>query len=175
MPSHFISSAAAVQAIVVTLVLIVLSIIVSGILGSLGFLGLVAWLLLLGGVAVGLFLILRGGRPLAGVGAILMPLSIWISLYTAAPPLQLLPFIWTGLYFIGAFLIAWGTRADTIVKRAWPITLLRVVVGWAWVSQGVDHFMNNWLPDGGNYLQSATTGASRAPIWPLDPLYQNRS
>ena len=167
MVATFISLAAALRALVVVIVLLGASIIVSGILGPLGFVGLVTWLLLLGGIAVGLFLLVRAGNPMAAAGMILMPFSTWLA-FSVQPP----AFVWTGLFFIGAFLITRGVSADTPLKSSWPITLLRVVVGWAWVDNAQDHFLTNWVPDGGGALQAATASANRAPLWFGDPAYQ---
>src|SRR6266536_1347644 len=159
MVGTFISLAAALRSIVVVIVLIVVSIVLSGVLGGLGFLGLITWLLLLCGIAVGLFLLVRAGNPMAAAGTILMPLSTWIAFFVQPPA-----FVWTGLFFIGAILIARGASADTPIKSSWPITLLRVVVGWDWVDNAQDHFMNNWLPGGGagpgSFLQIVTGAAN---------------
>ncbi len=171
MVGTFISLAAALRSIVVVIVLIVVSIVLSGVLGGLGFLGLITWLLLLCGIAVGLFLLVRAGNPMAAAGTILMPLSTWIAFFVQPPA-----FVWTGLFFIGAILIARGASADTPIKSSWPITLLRVVVGWDWVDNAQDHFMNNWLPGGGagpgSFLQIVTGAANRPPQNFLDPPYQ---
>jgi hypothetical protein len=77
-------------------------------LGALGFLRLVNWAILLAGLAVGLFLILRAKRPLAGAGTIVMAASTWIAFFVMPPA-----WIWTSLFFLGAILIAWGTTKDT--------------------------------------------------------------
>ena len=163
----FITPAAVLRSLVVVIVLLIVSISLSGLLGPLGFVGLVTWALLLGGIAVGLFLILRANRAMAGIGAIAMPLSAWMAIFVRPPA-----FIWTGLFFIGAFLIARGASADTPRERSWPITLLRVMVGWAWVDNAQDHFLNGWVPGGGGFLQAATTNSNRPPLWFLDPAYQ---
>src|SRR6476619_6312493 len=101
MGGQLISPAAAARSLVVVLVLLIVGIILSGVLGPLGFFGLVIWSLLLGGIAVGLFLITRASNPIAGAGAILMPLAIWIAFFVQPPG-----FVWRGLFFIGAALIA---------------------------------------------------------------------
>ena len=167
MASPLINPASALRALAVTVVLLIVAIGLAGVLGPLGFVGLVTWTLLIGGIAVGLFLILRAGRPIAGVGAILMALSTWMAFFILPPA-----FVWTGLFFVGAILIAYGTSTDTPQRSSWPITLLRVMVGWAWVDNAQDHFLNGWVPNGGSFVQTATTNANRPPLWFLDPAYQ---
>src|SRR5436190_17524130 len=70
MVGTFVSLAAALRSLVVVIVLLVVSIILSVMLGPLGFVGLITWLLLLGGIAVGLFLLVRAGNPMAAAGTI---------------------------------------------------------------------------------------------------------
>jgi uncharacterized membrane protein YphA (DoxX/SURF4 family) len=164
----FISPIAALRSLGVVVALIVVGIILSGVLGPLGFVGLVTWTILIAGIAVGALLFVRAGNPLTAAGAVLMPLSTWLAFFVQPPA-----WVWTGLFIIGALLIARGAASETRNSRAWPLTLLRVVVGWAWVDNAQDHFLNNWVPDGGSFLQTATTSANRAPGWFLEPAYQS--
>jgi uncharacterized membrane protein YphA (DoxX/SURF4 family) len=164
----FISLNAALRSLAFVLVLLLVSIVLSGILGPLGFVGLVTWALLLGGIVVGVFLIVLAANPLAGAGAILMPASTWMAFFVQPPA-----FVWTGFFFLGAILIACGASLDTPDKRSWPIALLRVMVGWAWVDNAQDHFLSGWVPAGGGFLQTATNNANRQPLHFLDPLYQD--
>jgi hypothetical protein len=166
----FISPLSAVRGIVVTIALLVVAIIVSGLMASgLAFLGLVSWAILFAGIAVGLFLIVRAGRPIAGVGAIVITASTWIAFYVIPPA-----WVWTGLFFLGASLIAYGTRADTPVGKSWPLLLPRVVVGWALVDNSQDHLINNWLPSvqGTGFFQVANGAATRPPRDFSDQAYQ---
>jgi uncharacterized membrane protein YphA (DoxX/SURF4 family) len=162
-----ISPPAALRSLAVVVVLLVVAVVLAGLLGPLGFVGLVTWSLLIGGLVAGGFLIARAGRPLAGAGAIVMPLSTWLAFFVQPPA-----FVWTGLFFIGAALIALGTRADTPLTTSWPVLMLRTVVGWAWVDNAQDHFINNWVPGGGAFLQQATASAGRPPANFLDAAYQ---
>ena len=169
MVSAFISPASVVRSIIAVIVLLVVAIIVANILGGLAFLGLVSWLILVVGIVVGAFLIARAGRPLAGAGAIILPLSAWIAFHVQPPA-----FVWTALFFIGAGLIIIGTRDDTPLRSSWPLLLPRVIIGWALVDNSQDHFLNNWLPgvQGTGFFQSATGVATRQPRDLLDSAYQ---
>src|ERR671937_415069 len=79
-----------------------------------------------------------------------------------------------GVLVVGLGLIAFETRRDTLAGGRWPLALLRVVVGWAWVDNAQDHFWSSqWFAgSGGQYAQVANGAVSRPSIWPLDPLYQ---
>ena len=169
MVSALISPASVVRSLVATVILIVLAIVLAYGLGAFGFLRLVNWAVLLAGLAVGLFLILRAKRPLAGAGTIVMAASTWIAFFVMPPA-----WIWTGLFFLGAILIAWGTAVDTASAKSWPLLLPRVAVGWALVDNAQDHVLNNWLPSvqGTGFFQSATGAASREPRDFLDAAYQ---
>ena len=79
--------------------------------------------------------------------------------------------LWTVLFFVAVGLVVAGTRRD-VQSRSWLILLPRVVVGWALVDNAQDHLWGGWLPSGGGFLQSATSAATRQPLWPLDPAYQ---
>jgi hypothetical protein len=75
MVGALISPASVVRSLVATVVLLVVAIVLAYGLGAFGFLRLVNWTILLAGVAVGLFLVLRAKRLLAGSGAIVMTAS----------------------------------------------------------------------------------------------------
>jgi uncharacterized membrane protein YphA (DoxX/SURF4 family) len=159
---------AVVSALVVTAVLIMIAIVLAQLLGGLVFLGVAIWGTILALLAVGLVLIVRGGRPLAGAGAIVMAVSVWVAFFVQ-PQAWLL---WTILFFVAVGLVAAGTRPD-VRGRSWLILLPRVTVGWALVDNAQDHLWGGWLPNGGGFLQSATTASTRQPLWPLDPAYQS--
>jgi uncharacterized membrane protein YphA (DoxX/SURF4 family) len=118
-------------------------------------------------LAVGGLLIVRGGRLLAGAGTIVMAVSVWVAFFVQ-PQAWLL---WTALFFVAVGLVVAGTRPD-VGDRSWLILLPRVVVGWALVDNSQDHLWGGWLPNGGGFLQTATTASTRQPLWPLDPVYQ---
>jgi uncharacterized membrane protein YphA (DoxX/SURF4 family) len=132
-------------------------------------LGTVLFLLGLGSVLVALYLWLRCQRPIAAVGAIITGISVEIAFYVS--PQQWL--IWTVLFLLGVLLIAWDTAKDS-PRSAWPLVLLRVGIGWAWVDNAQDHFWNGqwFVGSGGGFAQTATGAANRAPGYFLDPPYQ---
>ena len=169
MQTALISPAAVLRPLVVTLVLLIVAIPLAGLLGGLAFVGLVAWTILIAAVAVGVLLIVRAGRPLAGVGAILMAVSTWIAFYVIPPT-----WVWTALFFVGTGLVVRGTAEDTPLRSSWPLLLPRVAVGWALVDNAQDHFINNWLPSvqGTGFFQTATGAANRPPRDFLDAAYQ---
>jgi len=150
-----------------TAALLVVAVTVAPLLGGLGFLGLAIWATIGALVAVGGVLIARGGRPLAGAGALVMAVSIWIAFFVQ-PQAWLL---WTILFFVAVGLVAAGARPDS-ADRSWLILLPRVTVGWALVDNAQDHLWGGWLPAGGGFLQTATNASTRQPLWPLDPAYQ---
>jgi uncharacterized membrane protein YphA (DoxX/SURF4 family) len=96
-----------------------------------------------------------------------MAISVWVAFFVQ-PQAWLL---WTVLFFVAVGLVVAGTRPD-VVDRSWLILLPRVVVGWAFVDNAQDHLWGGWLPNGGGFLQTATTASTRQPLWPLDPAYQ---
>jgi hypothetical protein len=164
-----VSRASVVRAIGVTVALVVLAIALANVLGGLAFLGLTVWILAAAITAVGVFLIVRAGRALAGAGALVTAASILIAFFVQ-PQAWLL---WTVLFFVGVILVARGTAADAPDRAAWPLLLPRVAVGWALVDNAQDHFWNGWIPNGGGFLQTATGAANRQPLYFLDPLYQS--
>src|SRR5262249_22961715 len=153
-------------------VLLILFIILGTILNSgLAILGLTIWLLALGGIVVGAFLIVQAGRPLAGAGAIVTAISLLFAFFMAPQPVGWM--LWTALFFVGVVLVVFGTKQDTLQPNAWPAVLVRVGVGWGLVDSSQDHFWNFWLSGGGgSFVQQTTAAANRAPLWFLDPSYQ---
>lgn len=156
-----------VGALAVTAVLVVLAIMLAQPLGGLAFLGVAIWGTILALVAVGGLLVVRGERPLVGAGTIVMAVSVWVAFFVQ-PQAWLL---WTVLFFVAVGLVVFGTRPD-VGDSSWLPLIPRVVVGWALVDNAQDHLWGGWLPSGGGFLQTATTAATRQPLWPLDPAYQ---
>jgi uncharacterized membrane protein YphA (DoxX/SURF4 family) len=155
-------------ALAATAVLILGGIVVGTAIGS-GqvFYALALDLLVLGLVAAGALLATKG-RPIAGGGAIVTALATWLAFDYTVPAV-----LWTVLFFVGVGLAAWGTRADTLDPRAWPLLIPRVVVGWAWLDNAQDHVRGaNWVPGGGVFLTQVTNASNRPPGYVLDPLYQ---
>jgi uncharacterized membrane protein YphA (DoxX/SURF4 family) len=156
-----------VGALGVTALLVIIAIVLAQPLGGLAFLGVAIWGTIVALLAVGGLLIVRGGRLLAGAGTIVMAVSVWVAFFVQ-PQAWLL---WTALFFVAVGLVVAGTRPD-VGDRSWLILLPRVVVGWALVDNSQDHLWGGWLPNGGGFLQTATTASTRQPLWPLDPVYQ---
>lgn len=156
-----------VGAVAVTVVLVVMAVMLAQPLGGLAFLGLAIWGTILALLAVGVLLLVRGGRPLAGAGTIVMAVSVWVAFFVQ-PQAWLL---WTILFFVAVGLVVAGTGPD-VGGRSWLLLVPRVVVGWALVDNAQDHLWGGWLPNGGGFLQTATTASTRQPLWPLDPAYQ---
>jgi uncharacterized membrane protein YphA (DoxX/SURF4 family) len=157
-----------VSALVVTTLLIAIAVVLAQPLGGLAFLGVAIWGTILALLAVGVLLIVRGRRPLAGAGTVVMAISVWVAFFVQ-PQAWLL---WTFLFFVAVGLVVAGTRAD-VTDQSWLILLPRVTVGWALVDNAQDHLWGGWLPNGGGFLQTATTASTRQPLWPLDPAYQS--
>lgn len=139
-------------------------------LGGLAVLAIVLWAVVLGAIAVGVFLIVHADRPGAGAGAIVTAISIGLQFFWRPEPWVI--WIWTALFFVGVALIARGTREDTPDPRVWPLLLPRVGVGWALIDNAQDHFWASWLPGGGPFLQTATQASTRPPMYFFDPPYQ---
>jgi uncharacterized membrane protein YphA (DoxX/SURF4 family) len=167
MKSILVDGTAVLAALTVTIMLIVLAIVLAQPLGGLAFLGVAIWGTILALLSVGVLLIVRGGRPLVGAGTIVMAVSVWVAFFVQ-PQAWLL---WTILFFVAVGLVIVGTRPD-VGDRSWLILLPRVAVGWALVDNAQDHLWGGWLPNGGGFLQTATTASTRQPLWPLDPAYQ---
>jgi uncharacterized membrane protein YphA (DoxX/SURF4 family) len=134
------------------------------------FLGVMVWLLVLGALATAAFVFIRAQRPVAALGVLLVGVSIAVAFYVSPQPWL----AWTVLWFAGVALIVWGTARDTLRRDAWPLLLLRVFIGWAWVDNAQDHFWaSQWFGGtGGQYAQVANGAVSRPPLYFADPLYQ---
>lgn len=134
-----------------------------------GLLTTIVWLDVIGVIAVGAFLIARAGRPLAGAGAIVCAVAVWLAFFWVPEPS---PFVWTVGFFVGIACIVRGTRADTALASAWPILLVRVGFGWAWIDNAQDHLHTGWFPSGGAFATLAKAAVDRKPTYFLDSLYQ---
>jgi uncharacterized membrane protein YphA (DoxX/SURF4 family) len=134
------------------------------------FLSAVLWVIAVGSLATAAYLWWVCRRPLAAAGTLVTAASVLIAFLASSQPWL----VWTVLFFVGLGLIAVETRRDTLAGGVWPLALLRVVVGWAWVDNAQDHFWSSqWFAgSGGQYAQVANGAVSRPPLWPLDPLYQ---
>ena len=156
--------------VAIALLVVVIGVGTVGHLSGGALLGLALALLLLGSLGVAAYLWLRCRRPLAGVGTVVTGISIAIAFYIAPQPW----IVWTVLFFVGVGLIVWGTRQDTTRPGAWPLAVLRVIFGWAWVDNAQDHFWNGqWFSGtGGGFAQTANGAASHPPTYFLDPFYQ---
>src|SRR5262249_24156108 len=164
--------ASVVRPIIAALVVIAVVVLLASAihLSGLAVLGIMLWIDVLGVIAAGLYLILRANRLIAGIGAIVCAISVWLAFFWLPDPS---PFVWTLGLFIGAALIVWGTRPDTTRTGAWPLLLTRVIFGWAWIDNAQGHFRSNWLPGGGGFGQLAQGAVTRKPTFFLDPLYQS--
>jgi uncharacterized membrane protein YphA (DoxX/SURF4 family) len=155
-------------ALAATAALILVGVLVAATIGS-GrvFYSLALDVLVVGLVAAGALLATKG-RPIAGAGAIVTAVATWLAFDYTVPAV-----VWTVLFLVGVGLAAWGTRADTLDPRAWPLLIPRVVIGWAWLDNAQDHVRGaNWVPGGGAFLTQATNASNRQPGYFLDPLYQ---
>ena len=127
----------------------------------------VVWLSAGGALVVGLFLIIRSRRPVAGAGAILAGLAIVVAFLWRTSPSGV---VWTLLLLAGALLVVIGTSQDTASPRSWPILLPRLAVGWAFVDNAVNDMV--WVSGGTNgFLNAATNALKREPQF-LDGGYQ---
>src|SRR5712691_673119 len=125
------------------------------------------WLSAGGALVVGLFLIIRSRRPVAGAGAILAGLAIVVAFLWRTSPSGV---VWTLLLLAGALLVVIGTSHDTASPRSWPILLPRLAVGWAFVDNAVNDMV--WVSGGTNgFLNAATNALKREPQF-LDGGYQ---
>lgn len=128
-------------------------------------------LIIIGCLVLAAYLWLVCDRKFAAVGAVVLAGAAWSAFYltsAAAPWL-----IWTVLFFIGVGLIWYDSGKDTTRKAWWPLALLRVFLGWAWIDNAQDHFrVGNWFAgDGGGFAQAANGAANRAPTFALDSIY----
>src|SRR5207244_7078126 len=125
------------------------------------------WISILGLLAVGAFLIGRAQRPIAGAGAIVAAVSVWMAYFWRTNPG---PFLWPVVFLVAAGLIAYGTRQEVSAPTAWLLLLPRFVVGWAFLDNAQNDY--TWAFNGGNFLTSANSAIQRAPSWFLDGPYQ---
>jgi len=164
-----------VPALGVAIVLLVLAIGFATVVRPTGFviLSVIIGVIMLGCLAVAAYLWSVCRRPLAAVGAVVLAVAVWSAFYLASQAAPWL--VWTVLFFVGIGLIAFDTGKDTVRKAWWPLALLRVFVGWAWVDNAQDHFrVGNWLAgDGGQFAQVAAGAAQRPAAFFVDSLYQS--
>jgi hypothetical protein len=124
------------------------------------------WLSAAGAALTGLFLTVRGGRPIAGLGAILAAAAVVTGFAWRQSPAGV---VWTVALLVGALLVAYGTRRDTDAAR-WPVALPRIVVGWAFVDNAVNDMV--WVAGGNNgFIAAANAAVKREPQF-LDGGYQ---
>jgi uncharacterized membrane protein YphA (DoxX/SURF4 family) len=156
--------------VAVILLVLVIGVGAGGRLSGTIFLGVMLAALGLGALLVAVYLWIRCNRPVAASGALITGASLEIAFYIAPQPWLL----WTVLFFVGVILIAWDTAKDTTRRTGWPLVLLRVGIGWAWIDNAQDHFwVGQWfVGNGGGFLQTANGAANRGPTYFLDPLYQ---
>jgi hypothetical protein len=123
------------------------------------FLSAVLWVIAVGSLATAAYLWWVCRRPLAAAGTLVTAASVLIAFLASSQPWL----VWTVLFFVGLGLIAVETRRDTLAGGVWPLALLRVVVGWAWVDNAQDHFWSSqWFAgSGGQYAQVANGAVSR--------------
>jgi hypothetical protein len=125
------------------------------------------WLSAGGLSVVGLFLLLRAKRPVAGLGAIVAAASIVVAFEWRTSPAGV---VWTLGLLAAALLVVRGTAADTAPTRFWPVLLPRLVVGWAFVDNAVNDMV--WVSGGANgFVNAATNALKREPQF-LDGGYQ---
>lgn len=129
-------------------------------------------LIILGCLAVAAYLFVVCNRKFAAAGTVVMAVALWSAFYLSS---QAAPWaVWTVLFFVAVALIAYDTAQDTARKSWWPLALVRVFFGWAWIDNAQDHFrVGNWfVGDGGGFAQTASGAAGRPATYFLDPLYQ---
>ena len=159
---------AVLRSLIVVIVLLAIAIGLASALGSsLAFLAIVWWGLAIVVAAAGALLLLRG-RPIAGLGALLVAVAVLVAFQVAIES-----FLWTILFLGGLAMVVAGTRADTTATGAWPLLLVRAGIGWALVDNSQDHFRTRWLPSvqGTGFFQTATGAANRPSAWLGDDLY----
>ena len=129
-------------------------------------------LIVLGCLAVAVYLWAICQRKLAAAGAVVLAIAVWSAFYLSSQAAPWL--VWTVLFFAAVGLIAYDTAQDTTRKSWWPLALVRIFFGWAWIDNAQDHFrVGNWfVGDGGGFAQTANGAAARPPTFFLDPPYQ---
>jgi len=125
------------------------------------------WLSAGGATVVGLVLIVKGGRPVAGIGAMLAAVSIVLAFVWRTPPAGV---VWTLGLLAAALLVVRGSAADTASTGFWPALLPRLVIGWAFVDNAVNDMV--WVSGGANGFLNAASGAIKREPQFLDGGYQ---
>lgn len=164
--------AALLRSVVATIVLLAVVIALASAIrpSGLALVMIVLWLLVIGVIAAGLFLIVRANRQLAGAGAIVTAMSVVLAFNWDS---SAAPFVWTVGFLAGVVMVAMGTSQDTTEAAYWLLLLPRAGVGWSLVDNAQDHLRSKWLPGGGGFLQTASGAVKRQPAYFLDPLYQS--
>ena len=94
-----INSESFLRSFLATLALLLVVMLLAGGLGISGpvILTLAIWLSILGVLLVGVFLVVRTQRPVAGAGAIVAGLAVWLAFFWRATPG---PFVWPVVFLI---------------------------------------------------------------------------
>jgi len=101
-------------------------------------------LIILGSLAVAIYLFAVCKRKVAASGVVLMAVAIWSAFFLTSQAAPWL--VWTVLFFVAIGLIAYDTAQDTARTSWWPVALVRVFFGWAWIDNAQDHFrVGNWF------------------------------
>src|ERR1051326_6533458 len=82
------------------------------------------WISILAPMAVGIFLVARARRSVAGAGAVVAALAVWIAYFWRSNPG---PFLWPMVLIASIALIVQGTRQDVQTPHAWLFLLPRFV------------------------------------------------
>ena len=156
------------RSLIATLALLVVVMLIGGGLGISGpaILTFSIWLSVLGLLAVAAFLAVRAQRPIAGAGAAVAALAVWMAYFWRANPG---PFLWPVVFIVAVGLIAYGTKQDVTIRNAWLLLLPRFVVGWAFLDNAQNDY--TWAFNGGNFLSSANSAIQRGPGWFLEAPY----
>jgi len=156
------------RSFIATLCLLLVVMLVAGVLAISGpaILTFSIWVSLLGLLVVGAFLIARAQRPLAGAGAIVAAVAVWLAYFWRSNPG---PFLWPVVFMVAVGLIAYGAREDVSTPNAWLLLLPRFVVGWAFLDNAQNDY--TWAFNGGNFLTSANAAIQRGPGWFLEVPY----
>jgi hypothetical protein len=165
---HVASSETITRSFVATLGLLLVVMLVMGGLAVSGpaILTFSIWISLLGLLAVGAFLIGRAQRPIAGAGAIVAAVSVWMAYFWRTNPG---PFLWPVVFIVAVALVAYGTRQEVSSPSAWLLLLPQFVVGWAFLDNAQNDY--TWAFNGGNFLTSANAAVQRGPAWFLEAPY----
>jgi len=109
----------------------------------------------------------KGGRPVAGIGAMLAAVSIVLAFVWRTPRAGV---VWTLGLLAASLLVVRGSAADTASTRFWPALLPRLVVGWAFVDNAANDMV--WVSGGANGFLNAASGAIKREPQFLDGGYQ---